>query len=107
MSNIATAPSNVTLDDHVEEELARFLSLEKPTSFFLFAGAGSGKTRSLVNALNYLAKTYRDTPACAGGRSQLSRIPMQHATRSPGAPSTIRSSSLAPSTASAGREYKG
>lgn len=61
MSNFATAPSNVTLDDHVEEELAGFLSLEKPTSFFLFAGAGSGKTRSLVNALNYLAETYRDT----------------------------------------------
>lgn len=61
MNNVATAPSNVTLDDHVEEELAGFLSLEKPTSFFLFAGAGSGKTRSLVNALNHLAKTYRDT----------------------------------------------
>lgn len=61
MSNVGEAPSNITLDDHVEEELAGFLSLEKPTSFFLFAGAGSGKTRSLVNALNYLAQTYRDT----------------------------------------------
>lgn len=61
MNNVVPAPSNVTLDDHVEEELAGFLNLEKPTSFFLFAGAGSGKTRSLVNALNYLAKTYRDT----------------------------------------------
>lgn len=60
MKNRATA-SNVTLDDHIEEDLAGFLSLEKPTSFFLFAGAGSGKTRSLVNALNHLAKTYRDT----------------------------------------------
>ncbi|PDT50853.1 MULTISPECIES: UvrD-helicase domain-containing protein [Sinorhizobium] len=60
MNNLATATSNVTLDDHVEDELAGFLNLEKPTSFFLFAGAGSGKTRSLVNALNYLAKTYRD-----------------------------------------------
>lgn len=60
MNNPSTAPSNITLDDHVEDELAGFLSLEKPTSFFLFAGAGSGKTRSLVNALNYLAKTYRD-----------------------------------------------
>lgn len=61
MSNVGTTPSNVSLDDHVEEELAGFLNLEKPTSFFLFAGAGSGKTRSLVNALNYLATTYRDT----------------------------------------------
>ena len=61
MSNIDTIASNATLDDHVDEELAGFLSLEKPISFFLFAGAGSGKTRSLVKALNYLAKTYRDT----------------------------------------------
>ncbi len=60
MNKIVTVQSNVTLDDHVEEELADFLSLEKPTSFFLFAGAGSGKTRSLVNALNYLRKTYHD-----------------------------------------------
>ncbi len=61
MNNVSIAPSNVTLDDHVDEELARFLSLEEPISFFLYAGAGSGKTRSLVNALNYLAKTYGDT----------------------------------------------
>jgi DNA helicase-2/ATP-dependent DNA helicase PcrA len=61
VNNVATTPSNITLDDHVEEELAKFLSLEKPTSFFLFAGAGSGKTRSLVNALKYLAKTYHET----------------------------------------------
>jgi DNA helicase-2/ATP-dependent DNA helicase PcrA len=67
VSNATTVSSNITTDDHVEEEIARFLSLEKPTSFFLFAGAGSGKTRSLVNALNYLAKTYRDM-LCLRGR---------------------------------------
>lgn len=61
MIDLATAPSNITIDDHVDEELAGYLSLENPKSFFLFAGAGSGKTRSLVNALNHLAKTYRDT----------------------------------------------
>ena len=60
MKGLATAQLNVTLDDHVEKELAAFLSLENPTSFFLFAGAGSGKTRSLVNALGHLAATYRD-----------------------------------------------
>ncbi len=68
MSDLATAASNVTLDDHVDNELAGFLSLEKPTSFFLFAGAGSGKTRSLVNALKYLAKTYRDVLRLRGRR---------------------------------------
>lgn len=61
MNNLVTVSSNITLDDHVDEELVKFLSLEKPTSFFLFAGAGSGKTRSLVKALNHLARTYRDT----------------------------------------------
>jgi DNA helicase-2/ATP-dependent DNA helicase PcrA len=55
------AESNVNLDDDVETQLATFLDLENPTSFFLFAGAGSGKTRSLVNALKHLAKQYRDT----------------------------------------------
>ncbi|MBA3678009.1 MAG: ATP-dependent helicase [Sphingosinicella sp.] len=53
--------SNITLDDHVETELAELLNLECPKSFFLFAGAGSGKTRSLVNALKHIAFRYRDT----------------------------------------------
>ena len=35
----------------VDEEIYRYLNLDKPRSFFLFAGAGSGKTRSLVEAL--------------------------------------------------------
>ena len=43
-------------DDHVDDEINDCLSFDKPISFFLFAGAGSGKTRSLVNALNYLRK---------------------------------------------------
>lgn len=41
-------------DDAVDEEIADCLSLEKPTSFFVFAGAGSGKTRSLVAAINHV-----------------------------------------------------
>src|ERR1700722_13425168 len=41
------------LDDHVDEEIISCLSLTTPRSFFLFAGAGSGKTRSLVKALDY------------------------------------------------------
>jgi DNA helicase-2/ATP-dependent DNA helicase PcrA len=59
--NVETDPieSNVTLDDGVEAEIASYLDLEKPTSFFLFAGAGSGKTRSLVNALKHIATKYR------------------------------------------------
>jgi DNA helicase-2/ATP-dependent DNA helicase PcrA len=59
--NTQAAESNIALDDGVEVELASFLDLEKPTSFFLFAGAGSGKTRSLVQALKHIAAKYRDT----------------------------------------------
>lgn len=60
--NVESAPveSNVALDDGVEDEIASYLDLENPASFFLFAGAGSGKTRSLVNALRHIAKKYRN-----------------------------------------------
>jgi DNA helicase-2/ATP-dependent DNA helicase PcrA len=42
------------VDDAIDDEIIRYLDLEKPTSFLLFAGAGSGKTRSLVSALDRL-----------------------------------------------------
>jgi DNA helicase-2/ATP-dependent DNA helicase PcrA len=35
----------------VDKEIYRFLNLDDPKSFLLFAGAGSGKTRTLVNVL--------------------------------------------------------
>jgi len=39
-------------DDPVDAEIQGCLDLNRPQSFFMFAGAGSGKTRSLVNAIN-------------------------------------------------------
>lgn len=42
------------IDGHVDDEIAACLNVEKPKSFFLFAGAGSGKTRSLVIAVKGL-----------------------------------------------------
>ncbi|MDF2595726.1 MAG: hypothetical protein K0R69_2067 [Clostridia bacterium] len=42
------------VDDHVDNEIRGCLSGDSPKSFFMFAGAGSGKTRSLINALEYL-----------------------------------------------------
>lgn len=45
-------------DNGVEDEIKACLNLDKPTSFFLYAGAGSGKTRSLVNALRWLRESY-------------------------------------------------
>ena len=40
-----------TVDDHVDDDLFTFVDLDAPKSFLLFAGAGSGKTRSLVTLL--------------------------------------------------------
>ena len=37
--------------NEVDQTLSQCLTLENPKSFFLFAGAGSGKTRSLITAL--------------------------------------------------------
>lgn len=39
------------IDEHVENEIYNCVNLNSHKSFFLFAGAGSGKTRSLVNVL--------------------------------------------------------
>jgi DNA helicase-2/ATP-dependent DNA helicase PcrA len=36
------------VDNSVDDEIYGCLDLDAPRSFFLFAGAGSGKTRSLV-----------------------------------------------------------
>ena len=44
------------VDDHVDEEIIGHLTSDNPKSFFLFAGAGSGKTRTLVLALDELRK---------------------------------------------------
>ncbi|MER1967412.1 UvrD-helicase domain-containing protein [Castellaniella sp. GW247-6E4] len=49
--------ANDDLDLHVDEELKKCLDPQAPQSFFLFAGAGSGKTRSLIAALDHLRST--------------------------------------------------
>lgn len=53
----AAEVANDDLDLHVDEEIKKCLDPQAPRSFFLFAGAGSGKTRSLVDALDYLRDT--------------------------------------------------
>lgn len=45
------------VDDHVDEEIRLCLSEASQKCFFMFAGAGSGKTRSLVSALNFLRES--------------------------------------------------
>lgn len=53
-------PSTVTndndVDNHVDEEI--IASIMEKKNFFMFAGAGSGKTRSLVNALEFIEGEY-------------------------------------------------
>lgn len=50
--------SNNETDNHVDAEIYNCLKLEDPKSFFLFAGAGSGKTRSLVKVLTDFKEEY-------------------------------------------------
>ena len=47
------------VDAPVDAQIAACLDLAAPRSFFLFAGAGSGKTRSLVKALEHIQRTQR------------------------------------------------
>jgi len=54
MSDAASQTTELRGEDRVDEEIDRCLRLASPRSFFLYAGAGSGKTRSLVTALNHL-----------------------------------------------------
>ncbi len=61
MTQLAQPGSNVRMDDHVDGAIAEALRLDDPRSFFLFAGAGSGKTRTLVNALRHIRETFRDS----------------------------------------------
>ena len=63
-----THASNVALDDHVDDEIASYLNPREPKSFFLFAGAGSGKTRSLVKALNFIRANHGRELALHGHR---------------------------------------
>lgn len=56
MSNAPVSVVEEGVDDHVDDEIKAYLSLHQPVSFFLFAGAGSGKTRSLVKAIGEVVK---------------------------------------------------
>lgn len=46
------------VDDHVDKEIQECFSKENPKCFFVFAGAGSGKTKSLIDTLSFLDKEY-------------------------------------------------
>lgn len=54
MINMPNQNENNNIDNQVDDTIFECLNLDNPKSFFLFAGAGSGKTRSLVNVLTRL-----------------------------------------------------
>ena len=66
--SVAAQGDNAALDAHVDLEIATCLNLTSPRSFFLFAGAGSGKTRSLVEALKHIRAQHGATLRLQGRR---------------------------------------
>jgi DNA helicase-2/ATP-dependent DNA helicase PcrA len=50
--------NNNDIDTHVDDEIYESINPSSPKSFFLFAGAGSGKTRTLVNVLSRFKAQY-------------------------------------------------
>ncbi|WP_186173316.1 UvrD-helicase domain-containing protein [Burkholderia gladioli] len=68
MTDVSQAPTAEPSDAHVDDEIAACLDLDTPKSFFLFAGAGSGKTRSLVTALQHVQNTMAERLRIKGQR---------------------------------------
>lgn len=68
MSAPDSMASDNEIDAPVDAEIRKCLDLAAPQSFFLFAGAGSGKTRSLVSALQYVRDTFGDALRGRGQR---------------------------------------
>ncbi len=63
-----TLPVDISnIDQAVDVEIAQCLDLANPKSFFLFAGAGSGKTYSLVKAIEHIQNT---SGAALGAKGQ-------------------------------------
>jgi len=55
---MSTISTNNNIDDPVDVTISNCLNPKHPKSFFLFAGAGSGKTKSLVQALTNFKKDF-------------------------------------------------
>ncbi|MDO8311315.1 MAG: UvrD-helicase domain-containing protein, partial [Sideroxyarcus sp.] len=68
MSAPEAIASDNEIDAPVDDEIKRCLDLAAPQSFFLFAGAGSGKTKSLVSALLYVRDKFGETLRLKGQR---------------------------------------
>lgn len=62
--SVSVQPKGNDRDDHVVAEICGYVTAAVPRSFFLFAGAGSGKTRTLVEVLRRITGVVKDE---AGG----------------------------------------
>ena len=58
----------ITHEDELQKTIAACLDLEKPRSFFLYAGAGSGKTRAVVGAMKLFRDRYGEQFRQSGQR---------------------------------------
>ncbi|AYH07342.1 MULTISPECIES: UvrD-helicase domain-containing protein [Pectobacterium] len=63
--NVQVQSTGNDRDAHVVEEICGFVTAPVPRSFFLFAGAGSGKTRTLVEVLRRITGVVKHE---AGGK---------------------------------------
>lgn len=64
----AAAMSDDKFDEAADVTIRECLNLSTPRSFFLYAGAGSGKTRSLVEAVRYMSAHERQRLVFKGQR---------------------------------------
>src|SRR5262245_7923989 len=68
MSDAVSATSGTSIDGDIDAQIVECLGLTARRSFFLFAGAGSGKTRSLVNALRHVQEHLGESLRLRGQR---------------------------------------
>jgi DNA helicase-2/ATP-dependent DNA helicase PcrA len=68
VTTVSAGSTENDIDAGADGTIAQCLSLDAPRSFFLFAGAGSGKTRSLVTALKHIQRDSRAQMRLRGQR---------------------------------------
>jgi DNA helicase-2/ATP-dependent DNA helicase PcrA len=61
-------PDAITQEDELKKTIAKCLDLKKPKSLFLYAGAGTGKTRAVVGAMNIFRHRYGEQFRQSGQR---------------------------------------
>lgn len=61
-------PDAITKEEELRKTIAACLDLEKPRSLFLYAGAGTGKTRAVVGAMESFRDHYGDQFRQSGQR---------------------------------------